>query len=729
MRALGGWCFRRRRVVLALWLVALVGIFAVDRGVGNAFSTRFQLHNTQSSEALSLVQADFSSAATASDQIVLHATEGTLRSPAFVARIRSMLDEVARLPHVRSVSSPYEVPGQMSRNGTVAFATVTFDKRSVDLPIASVAKVMKVAQEAGGRGLQVALGGQDIENAEGQSESGSTVLGIVLALAVLGIAFGALFAAFLPLITALTAIAIGYFITGLISHGFAVASFAPILGVLLGLGVGVDYALFIVTRHRTGLKGGRSVADASVNAVDTSGRAVFFAGITVCIALLGQFLLGISFLYGIALSAAITVALTMLASLTLLPALLGFMGTKVLSRRQRAALEKTGPVAEAVTGGWRRWAEGIQRRPVLPAALATGLIVLLVLPLFGIHLGLDDAGTDQAGSTTRQAYDLLAQGFGPGFNGPFELVAAVHSPAEERAFDEVVHRLSRLDGVAGGSEPAISPDNKVAVAELYPTTSPQSTATAALLARLRDTTIPKDEAGTGLTVLVGGATAVQTDFTHVLAAKLPLFVGVVIVLAFLLLMALFRSLLIPLVASVMNLLSVAAALGILTAIFTWGWGRSLFGISVSTPVAVFVPVLMFSILFGLSMDYEVFLISRMHEDWLLKGDNHVAVTLGQAETGRVITAAAAIMILVFSSFVFGGNVIIKQFGIGLATAIVIDAFIIRTVLVPALMHLFGKANWWLPGWLSGIIPRLHVESGEVGSPELPHPLPQDAGTH
>ena len=534
----------------------------------------------------------------------------------------------------------------------------------------------------------------------------------------LGLAFGALFAAFLPLITALIAIGIGYSITGLLSHVFSVASFSTILGILIGLGVGVDYALLIVTRHRTGLKGGRTIEDAAVNAVNTAGRAVFFAGITVCIALLGQFALGISFLYGIAVCAAITVALTMLASLTLLPALLGFLGMKVLSRRQRAQMRKTGPVAEEVTGFWRRWARTIERRPVLPAAVALATVVVIALPFFSLHLGLDDAGSDPSNTTTRQAYDLLAKGFGPGFNGPFQLVAELPSPADEAAFVALTDTLSHQPGVVAVTPPRVSPSGTVAIANLYPSTSPQALQTSSLLDRLRDNVIPKAEAGTGLTVLVGGATAIQTDFAHVLSSKLPLFVGVVVVLAFLLLMAVFRSLLIPLVASIMNLLSIGASLGIMNAIFEWGWGHSLFGISGTAPVEVFVPVLLFSILFGLSMDYEVFLVSRMHEEWLLNDDNRVAVTLGQAETGRVITAAAAIMILVFASFVLGGIIIIKQFGIGLAGAIFIDAFIVRTVLVPSLMHLFGKANWWLPGWLDRVIPHLSVEAGDISEPVL-----------
>ena len=720
MKILARWCFRHRKIVLTLWLVALVGFFAVDRAAGNAFSTKFQLPNTQSSTALNLLEKQFPAVSGSSDQIVVHATSGTVRDQQVMTRVQRMLQEVATLPHVRAVASPFTTSGaaQISKDATVAFATVTFDQQTQSLPKAAVDRVITTAQAAGDQRVQVALGGQDAENAESQPGSKSTLLGVVLALIVLGFAFGALFAAFLPLITALIAIGTGYSITGLLSHGFSVASFATILGVLIGLGVGVDYALLIVTRHRTGLKGGRSVEDAAVNAVNTAGRAVFFAGITVCIALLGQFALGISFLYGIAVSAAITVALTMVASLTLLPALLGFLGVKVLSGRQRAEMRKTGPVPEEVTGLWRRWATAIERRPVLPAAVALAAVVVIALPFFSLHLGLDDAGSDSSGTTTRQAYDLLAQGFGPGFNGPFQLVAEFPSPGDEASFVGLTHTLSRQPGVVAVTAPVVSPSGTVAIANLYPSTSPQASQTSSLLTRLRDDVIPKAEAGTGLTVLVGGATALQTDFSHVLSSKLPLFVVVVVLLAFLLLMAVFRSLLIPLVASIMNLLSVGAALGIMNAVFSWGWGHSLFGISGTAPVEVFVPVLLFSILFGLSMDYEVFLVSRMHEEWLLKDDNRMAVTLGQAETGRVITAAAAIMILVFGSFILGGSIVIKQFGIGLAGAIIIDAFIVRTVLVPSLMHLIGKANWWLPGWLDRVIPHVNVEAGDISEPAL-----------
>jgi RND superfamily putative drug exporter len=716
MAVLGRWCFRHRRLVLVVWLVVMVGFFGASRAAKSDFSTKFQLPNTQSTNALNLLQKEFPAVSGDSDQIVLQAKVGSVTSPAIKAAATKMLADVATLPHVKSVASPYGPAGaaQISKDGTIAFATVHFDEQAQSLPKAAVKKVITVAEDARSPQLQVELGGQAIEQDEQQSSSLSTVVGVLFAIVVLGFAFGAFFATFLPLITALIAILIGYSITGLLTHAFSIASFSTELGILIGLGVGVDYALFIVTRHRTGIKGGRTIEDAAVNAVNTAGRAVFFAGITVCIALLGQFALGVSFLYGVAVTAAITVALTMLGSLTLLPALLGFWGLKVLSRKQRAELVANGPVPEEVVGFWRRWAEGIRRRPILPAVLALGAVVVIALPIFTLRLGLDDAGSDPSSTTSRHAYDLLAKGFGPGFNGSIQLVAQLPEKSDLTAFTAVVKKVVADPGIVPEANPVVivSPNDKVALANVYPTTSPQAAQTTVLVHHLRNQVIPAAEAGTGVTVLVGGTTAIQTDFAHVLSSKLPLFIAVVVVLAFILLMAVFRSLLIPIVASIMNLLSVGAALGIMNAVFEWGWGNSILGLSGSSPVEVFIPVLLFSILFGLSMDYEVFLVSRIHEEWLLTEDNGVAVTLGQAETGRVITAAATIMILVFLSFLLGGNIIIEQFGVGLAGAIIIDAFIVRTVLVPALMHLIGKANWWLPGWLDRILPQLNVEAGD-----------------
>lgn len=718
-------------MVLAVWLLALVGSFAMGRAAGTNFSTKFQLPNTQSSQALTLLQRDFPAASGSSDQIVLSVSSGTLRGGPAEQKAASMLDNVGRVPHVRSVTSPYSSAGagQVSKDGTVAFATVRFDAQSQNIPKSAVKQVITTAQAAGDSRLHVALGGQDIESTQSQGNSSSTGAGIVLALIVLGLAFGALFAAFLPLITALVAIGVGYSLTGLLSHVFSVASFATILGVLIGLGVGVDYALFIVTRHRSALKAGVSVEEATVQAVNTAGRAVFFAGLTVCIALLGQFALGLSFLYGIAVAASLTVLLTMLASLTLLPALLGFVGMRVLSRRQRAKLATEGARDEVVTGLWYRWARLIQRRPKLPALAALAAIVTIALPIFSLRLGLADAGSDPPGSTTLAAYNQLAKGFGPGFSGPFQLVAQLRAPADETAFATITNALSHQAGVVSASPPVLNPSGTVAIANLYPSTSPQSTETTSLLNRLRDDAIPKAEAGSRIAVLVGGATAIQTDFSNILSSKLILFIAVVVLLGFLLLMAVFRSLLVPLMASIMNLLSAGAALGVMNAVFEWGWGHSLFRISAKAPIEVFVPVLLISILFGLSMDYEVFLVSRIHEEWAHGRNNHDAVTVGQAATGRAITAAAAIMILVFASFALGDSVVIKQFGLGLAGAILIDAFIVRTVLVPSLMHLFGNANWWLPNWLDRALPHLNIEGADRPISVPVEPVPVSVAGH
>jgi RND superfamily putative drug exporter len=434
-----------------------------------------------------------------------------------------------------------------------------------------------------------------------------------------------------------------------------------------------------------------------------------------------MFALQVSFLYGVALSAALVVVLTMLASLTLLPAMLGFFGMKTLRRSERRRLEAEGPQVEREQGFWWRWARQLQGRALFLSVAALAVVVVLALPYFSMRLGLTDAGNNPTSSTTRQAYDLLARGFGPGFNGPLQVVAEINSPADRARFAGYVQSLGDLPGVAAVVPPRVSPNGRAQVAIVFPTSAPQAVQTTQLLHRLRGT-VPAAEAGSTLNIHIGGPTAIQEDFARILAHKMPQFVGVVVILAFLLLMVVFRSLLIPLVASIMNLLSIGAALGVMTAAFQWGWGKSLLGFTRAGPIEVFLPVLMFAILFGLSMDYEVFLVSRMHEEWVRTGDSQRSVTVGQAETGRVITAAALIMILVFLAFILGGQIVIKEVGLGFAAAIFVDAFVIRTVLVPALMHVFGRANWWLPGWLDRILPTLHVEpediaaAGPVGAP-------------
>jgi RND superfamily putative drug exporter len=722
MPALARWCFRHRISVLVVWLVALVVCAGAAGAARTDYSNKFQLPNTPSTDALHILQHDFPAQSGDTDQIVLQAHGGSITAGPAAAAAARMLSEVAHLPHVVSVVSPYSPFGahQVSPDGTIAFATVHFDEQAQDLPHPAIERVISVAQAVQRRDLTVALTGPAIENVQPQQSNVSTGLGVVFALIVLGLAFGAFFSAVIPILTALVAIGIGFSITGLLSHVMAIPAFAPILGVLIGLGVGVDYALFIITRHRNGLRAGRPPEDAAINAVNTAGRAVFFAGLTVCIALLGQFALGVSFLYGVAISASLTVLLTMAASLTLLPAFLRIVGLRALSRRERRRLAEDGPQAEAVTAGfWHRWSESIEHNAGARALASLLVVVVIALPVVTLRLGITDAGSDPPGSTTRVAYDLLAKGFGPGVSGPLDLVTTLTGPSQLRDFDRVVAAVAREPGVIAATPPRVSPSANAAVSVVYPDAAPDSVRAATLLHKLRGTVIPEASVGTGLHVLVGGVTAGQQDFSRVLSSKIPQFIAVVVVLAFLLLLLVFRSLLIPVIASVMNLLSVAAALGLMNAVFAWGWGAKLLGFDGHVPVEVFIPVIMFSILFGLSMDYEVFLVSRMHEEWVHTRDNTRAVTRGQAETGRVITAAALIMILVFLSFLLGGSIVIQQFGVGLAGAIVIDAFVVRTVLVPALMHLAGPANWWLPAALERRLPHLalDVPDGPVGEPD------------
>jgi len=465
-----------------------------------------------------------------------------------------------------------------------------------------------------------------------------------------------------------------------------------------------------------------TVEESVVKAIDTSGRAVLFAGATVVIALLGMFVLGMSFLNGMAIASATTVVATVLAAITLLPAMLGFLGMRTLSRRER----RLTAAGTATAGGfWQRWASVVQRRPGLLSAVAIVLIGVLTLPVFSLRLGASDAGNDPSSTTTRKAYDMLATGFGPGFNGPLQLVAQTPGPSDQQAFGRLTEQVSHVRGVARVAALPMPAGSKLGIIQVITATSPQSKQTSDLIGRLRHDVVPPAERGSTMKVYVGGQTAIFDDFAGVLTGKLPLFLGVIIALGFVLLLVAFRSLLIPATAAVMNVLAAGASFGVVVAFFQWGWGSEPLGVGAAGPVEAFLPVIMLSILFGLSMDYQVFLVSRMHEEWVHGGDNARAVNVGQAQTGRVITAAATIMIAVFVAFVFGGQRVIAEFGIGLAAAVALDAFILRTILVPAVMHLFGSANWWLPRWLDRGLPHLSVDPPDEAAvpgaePELQH---------
>jgi putative drug exporter of the RND superfamily len=740
MTRLARWCFEHRRTVVAGWLLAIVVVVGISISAGSSFTSNLSLPGTDSQAAATLLKQNFPAASGEGDQVVIQATHGaTIQSVPVQSAVTAALARVAKVPGVASVASPYAKDGaaQISRDGTVAFARVSWDKPSAQVTTADAAKLIRSAESADAPDVRVSLGGQSIENSERPSIGISVVVAVAAALVILMIVFGgAILSSLLPLVTAGLALVIATSLIGLLSHAFDVASVSSELAVLIGLGVGVDYGLFIISRHRSAVKDGLSYADAAALAAATSGRTVLLAGLTVCIALLGQFALGVSFLYGPSVGAAAAVALTMAGSLTFLPAMLGFLGPRVLSRRERAALAATGPVRTDASGFWLRWARAIEARKALVAVGALAVVAVIALPILGLRLGNSDASTDPSGSTTHEAYATLAHGFGPGFNGPLELVAHVGGPADVTAFSHLLTAAAKTPGVASVTPAATSPNGKVMLATIYPTTSPQASQTVSLVDNLRDTLIPRAQHDTSMVVHVGGVTATNIDFSHVLTDKLPLFIAVVVLVAFVLLMTVFRSVLIPLVASVMNLLSVGAALGALNAVFNWGWGSTIFGLSGTGPIDAFIPVLLFSVLFGLSMDYEVYLVSRIQEEWhhlhhtpastltALSGRaarrNHQAITIGQAKSGPIIAAAATIMILVFGSFLLGGLRILQEFGFGLGFAVLVDALVIRGLLVPAIMHLIGPANWALPGWLDRILPRVVVEAGE----QTPQPTRQ-----
>jgi RND superfamily putative drug exporter len=728
MRTLAAWCVRHRRLVVLIWLVVLIGASALGKTIGSAYSNSFSLPSTPSFEAVKLLQAVAPRSSGDTEQIVYQTSGGAKVTDAAVeGRIDTMLERLGKLPHVTSVVSPYSARGAANVNPsqTIAFIPVTLDQQQGALTQSEAKTFVNTADSASNSEIKVAVAGQLAELSDKQS-FGGTLPGVILAAIVLFFVFGSGYAMILPLLSALFALGSAIGVIELLSHVLKMPQFSTELVLLIGLGVGVDYALFIVTRHRQGLVAGRDPESSIVNAVNTSGRAVLFAGIIVCIALLGMFALGVSFLYGLAVAASIGVLFTMIAALTLLPALLGFIGPKVMSRSQKKNLAEKGPrvIGADNKGFWPKWADRVQKRPVVSASVALMVIVVLAIPFFSLRLGSSDQGSDPVGTTTRTAYDLLAQGFGPGFNGPLQLVAVVHTPAQKAALTTVVDDVKDQPGVKSVTTPFFIPSQtggSVALVDVYPTSSPQAAQTTDLITHLRATTIPRAVGNSGVTVLVGGNTAIFVDFAHVLSAKLPLFIGLVVLMSFLLLAIVFRSFVIPLTAAVMNLLSIGAAFGVLVAVFQFGYADSLFGVSQTGPVEAFLPVMLFAILFGLSMDYQVFLVSRIHEEYLKCGDNRTAVRNGLAATGKTITAAALIMILVFGSFILGGIVVIKQFGIGLAGGILVDAVFIRMCVVPSVMMLLNKSNWWFPGWLDRLLPGVSVDADDLVHTALPEP--------
>jgi putative drug exporter of the RND superfamily len=733
MLKLARWSTTHRKYVVIGWVALLIVVNVFAQSAGTTYSNNFTLPNSDAQRAADLLQSSFPAQAGDRDTIVYKVHSGTVLDPAVKERMSAMFAQVAKLPHVSAVISPYagaSAGRSISAGGKIAFATVVFDEKANILPKSAPEAVVKTARAAAQPGLEVELGGQAIEQTEQAGFGLSTAVGLLAAIVVLLLTFGSLTAMGLPIVTALFGLGTGLGLIALFTHVVDTPNFSSELAAMIGLGVGIDYALFILTRFREAYRTpGPTFEDAResvVRAMDTAGRAVLFAGTTVVIALLGMMLLGVDFLYGVAISASIGVLLVMLASLTLLPALLTMAGARVakLGRRARAREARTGKKQTAQAGdGWLRWSALIQRRPWTIAIASTLVMLLIAAPAMALRLGSSDASNDPSSQTTHRAYELLAEGFGEGFNGPLLIAAklpnAGHetarqgvnepgSPAGKAALEKLHAAIAATPGVVSVAPAKVNPAGDVATITVYPHSSPQAYATTQLVSRLRDKVIPPVEASTGAKVYVGGVTAGGVDFAAVLGEKLPLFIGVVVLLSALLLMIVFRSLVIPLQAAVMNLLSISAALGVIVVIFQWGWFDGLMGVQPG-PIESFIPVMLFAIVFGLSMDYEVFLISRMHERWVQTREHSRSVAEGLALTGRVVTAAAAIMVCVFLSFMLGEDRIIKEFGLSLASAVFLDALVVRCLLLPAVLHLVGERTWRIPAWLDRVLPRINIE--------------------
>ncbi|CAM5455147.1 membrane protein [Streptomyces spiroverticillatus] len=676
-------------------MLAVAVITVGSQGLGSAYRNDFSLPGTESQAASDLLERHGSAQAGGSVQIVFQDPGGLRDDRRAVERT---VARVRELPHVADVRSPFADASALSRDGTVGYTTVVLDAASQDVPREDVVRIIDTARDTG-PGVTVALGGDAVRGAQEESGGAAEGAGLLAALVVLVLLFGSFVAAAIPLLTAVFAVGGTVGLIALASHVLTIADFTPPIMMLVGLGVGVDYALLIFYRYRRELVAGASPQDATRTALDAAGRTVFFAGCTVIVALLGLIALGLGSLQGVALAVALTVLVTMVASLTLLPALLAFFGGRI-----QRTVRKRKPRQEGVR--WRQLASAVQRRP-LPALLAAVAVLLaLSAPALGMRLGFADAGNDPVSSTSRQAYDLLAEGFGPGFNGPLVVV----TQGDRDSAEQLRTTLATTPGVAATSPVLPTSDGTVSTVIAFPATAPQDAAQ--LVHDLREFALPPLAERTGATYLVGGPTAAAQDFADSVADRIPLFVALVVGLSTLLLMVVFRSLLIPLKAALLNLLSIAAALGVITLVFQHGW----FGVQPG-PVEAFIPVMIFAIVFGLSMDYEVFLVARMHEEWERTGNHVHAVREGLAATGKVITAAAAIMIVVFGAFVLSPGRMLQQFGLGLAVAILLDAVVIRCLIVPAAMQLFGPRAWWLPGALGRVLPRVALErpaGGPVG---------------
>ena len=710
--AIGRFCSRHHWPVIGVWLVLAIALVLIGQAGGSKTSENLTLPGSGSTIATELLEDNLPEQAYGSNPLVMEATKGTLTEPKYSAAVAETAKRLEALPDVNSAVSPLSPAGAafLSKDRTIGYIPVVLGVGPGELDEAKAQRILDAAQPARAAGLHTSVGSYVGQQLSKPSTEVSEAIGLTAAVIILLFAFGTATAMMLPIVSALIGLACALSIIRLLEHVVQVPSVAATLATMIGLGVGIDYALFIVTRHKLQLKDGMEIQESVARATATAGGAVVFAGFTVVIALCSLAFAGIPLVSTLGFTAAIAVVIAVGAATTLLPAMLGALGPKINSLRVQFG--KTHP-DDAEPHGWTRWARGVADRPWRSTIAALAILIVLALPIFQLELGQNDLSALPKSTTARQAYDSLTFGFGPGVNGPLLIASEFDSAEEAKAvLPGLEKKIGGAADVAGVSEPTLDKEGTVAVFTVISKSAPWADETVSLVEGLRDTTIPAALKGTAAHSYVGGQTAGYIDLATQISDKLPLMIAIVVGLSFIVLLLAFRSLLVPIKAAAMNLLSVAAAYGIVTAVFQLGWGSSLIGLDHSIPIVSFVPLLMFAILFGLSMDYEVFLLTQMREHFRENEDEREAVIQGLANTGRVITSAAAIMVCVFTSFVLNGNPIVKEFGVGLAVAIAIDATLVRCLLVPAIMVLLGKRAWWLPNWLGRIVPHISIEGEE-----------------
>jgi putative drug exporter of the RND superfamily len=709
--------YRRRRLVLLAWILAIAGAFALSSAFSGDFEADYTAPGSDSRQAQELLGSRFPARSGEVVNVVVRADAGV---STVSTDVRDLLARMKNVPHVVRTEDPYTTPGSIAEDGRTLIARLRLDvDLPVDMPPADAQRLIDLGDQAERSGVEIAVGGAAIQTAE-SGAIGSEGIGLLAAVVILLLMFGSVVAAGLPILVALAGLALSSSLTGLLLYLVDAPDWSTSLATMMGIGIGIDYVLLMVTRFREWRAAGLELEAAAVATVDTAGRSVLVAGSTVMISMLGLFAMGLSFMRGAALVTILAVAVVMIASLTLLPALLGFLGRQV--DRLRVPLGRRAPVAVAAGGHvepsprWRAWSRLVGRHRVVAAGAGVTILLLLAAPFLDVRFGFPDAGNNREETSTRQAYDMTADAFGAGANGPLVLVADLPPGT---SLDPIRDSVESTQGVAAVLPPQLNPAGDTAVLTVLPTTGPQDPRTEDLVRTLRDTTAPAATEGTGVDINIGGSVPRSIDSTDNIADRLPLLITGVVLLSMLLLLLAFRSIAVAVKAAVMNLLSVAAAYGVIALVLQGGWAGQLIGIDTPTPLPAFVPVLMFAVLFGLSMDYEVFLVSRTREAWLRSHDNSYAVTDGLAGTGRVITAAAAIMVAVFAAFIPSTETTLKLLGVGMAAAILLDATVIRMLLVPAVMQILGRANWWMPHRLNRLLPDLHVE-GQPG-----HHLPED----